>query len=87
MANTHKLLNTFCSEITLSTSKNNNLKTSRNALRSDIKDWFAEKGKKKPIFCWQGSFSMKTLVNPISGDYDLDDGVYLQGYEDVEMED
>ena len=87
MANTHKLLNMFCSEITISTSKSNNLKTSRDALRSDIKDWFDEKGKKTPIFCWQGSFSMKTLVNPISGDYDLDDGVYLQGYEDVEMED
>lgn len=86
MANTHKLFNDFNSEITLSTSKTNNLKTSRDALRSDIKEWFDEKEKKQPNFCWQGSFSMKTLVNPISGEYDLDDGVYLQGYEDTEME-
>ena len=31
---------------------------------------------------------MKTLVNPPSGgDYDLDDGVYLHGYEKMKMED
>lgn len=76
----------FDNEIKLSTSKCNKLKTSRNALRTDIKEWFSENDKKQPKFCWQGSFAMKTTVNPISDDYDLDDGVYLQGYSDNEDE-
>ena len=76
MANTHSLFQDFCSNITLSQTKSNSLKTSRNALRSDIKSWFSDKDKKQPSFCWQGSFSMKTVVNPFSGgEYDLDDGV------------
>lgn len=88
MANTHSLFQDFCSNITLSQSKSNSLTTSRNALRSDIKSWFSDKGKKQPTFCWQGSFSMKTVINPLSGgEYDLDDGVYLHGYEDKEMAD
>ena len=58
MANTHSLFQDFCSNITLSQAKSNSLKTSRNALRSDIKNWFSDKGKKQPTFCWQGSFSM-----------------------------
>lgn len=86
MANTHSLFQDFCSEITLSQAKSNNLKTSRNALRSEIKHWFSEKGKKQPSFCWQGSFSMKTLINPLpGGEYDLDDGVYIHGYKETEM--
>lgn len=88
MADLHKLFQTYNGKITLTTNKRDSLKTSRNALRKDVKDWFSEKGKKQPSFCWQGSFAMKTLVNPLDGsDYDLDDGVYIQGYEDKEMED
>ena len=30
---------------------------------------------------------MKTLVNPIEGEFDLDDGIYLQGYEDLDFDD
>lgn len=88
MANTQSPFQNFSTEITLSTSKNNSLKKSRNALRSDIKTWFSDKEKKLPSFCWQGSFSMKTVVNPPSnGEYDLDDGVYLYGYENIKKED
>ena len=88
MANTHDLFQTFCGEITLAPKKRDSLKTSRDALRSDIKDWFSEKNKKQPKFCWQGSFSMKTLVNPLNGsEYDLDDGVYLQDYDDADEDD
>lgn len=87
MVDTSALFFDFNSSITLTTAKGNALRTSRNALRSDIKKWFNEKGKKQPSFCWQGSFSMKTLINPIDGkEYDLDDGIYLQGYENVEMD-
>lgn len=84
--NLHRSFIEFDEKIKLSISKSNQLKTGRDALRTDIRDWFSEKDKKQPKFCWQGSFAMKTTVNPISGDYDLDDGVYLQGYSNNENE-
>ncbi len=84
--NLHRSFIDFDGRIKLSTSKSNQLKTGRDALRTDIRDWFSEKDKKQPKFCWQGSFAMKTTVNPIFDDYDLDDGVYLQGYSNNENE-
>ncbi len=88
MADTNNLFQTFCSNITLSTSKSNSLKKSRDALRGDIKSWFNDNDLTQPKFCWQGSFSMKLLINPLNGnDYDLDDGIYLQGYSDTDKED
>ena len=53
-------------------------KGSRDALRDRIKKDFKEKGRKQPKFFMQGSFSMNTTINPLSAEYDLDDGVYLQ---------
>ena len=83
MANMHSLFLDFDEKIKLTPTKSNNLKTSRNALRKDIKDWFEDEGKKQPNFCWQGSFAMKTTVNPLGDhEYDMDDGVYLNGYSD-----
>lgn len=88
MADLHELFQKYNGKITLSSTKRDSLKTSRNALRKDIKNWFSEKEKKQPNFCWQGSFAMKTLVNPLNdSDYDLDDGVYILGYEDKAMDD
>lgn len=85
MANTHSLFKDFYSKINLADTKKESLKTSRNALRLDIKNWFSDKGKNIPRFCWQGSFAMKTVINPIdNGEYDLDDGIYLQGYDSYE---
>lgn len=84
--NLHSSFIEFDDKIKLSQSKANKLKASRDALRTDIKEWFTENDKKQPKFCWQGSFAMKTTVNPISNDYDLDDGVYLQGYSNDEKE-
>lgn len=81
MANTNSLFLSFDEKIKLTTAKSDNLRRSRDALREDIKQWFDDNGKLKPSFCWQGSFAMKTTVNPINGDYDIDDGVYLSGYE------
>lgn len=81
MANIHGLFTSFSDEITLTTAKSNSLRTSRNALRNAIKTWFSDRDKEQPNFCWQGSFAMKTTVNPLSnGEYDIDDGVYLSGY-------
>lgn len=87
MADLNKLFSEFNNKISLSSSKSNSLKVSRDALRADIKKWFSEKNKTQPKFCWQGSYAMKTVVNPMgSKEYDLDDGVYIQGYENQDME-
>jgi hypothetical protein len=87
MADLNKLFAKFNETITLSSTKKENLKTGRNALRKKIKDKFTEKGRTNPKFCGQGSFMMKTTVNPIDGEYDLDDGIYIQGYSDKEQAD
>lgn len=87
MANLNNLFGNFNSEITLSKNKRESLKTSRDALRADVKDWFSDNDKIQPSFHGQGSYSMKTLINPINGkDYDIDDGIYINGYEDSEMD-
>ena len=82
MANMHLLFLDFDSEIKLSTTKSDDLRRGRDALREDVKGWFSDNSKQAPSFCWQGSFAMKTTVNPINGtEYDIDDGVYLNGYD------
>lgn len=81
MADMNELFLTFNDKIRLSSTKKDNLKRSRDALRSDIKSWFEDNDKSKPNFCCQGSFAMNTTVNPVEEkDYDMDDGVYLNGY-------
>lgn len=88
MSNLDKLFKKFHDEVSLSSTQEDNLRRGRDALREEIRKWFADQEMPQPNFCWQGSFSMKTTVNPIRGDeYDLDDGVYLNGYEDTEVED
>ncbi len=85
MADLDHLYIQFQDKIALTKSKTDSLKRSRNALRVDIKEWFSENNKKQPTFCWQGSFAMKTVINPLNGyEYDLDDGVYIQGYDGIE---
>lgn len=86
MADLNKLFLSFNTEITLNSEKKENLRTGRNALRKKIKDKFKEKDRNQPKFHGQGSYMMKTTVNPIDGEYDLDDGVYLQGYSDKEID-
>lgn len=80
MANCHDLFSTFLAKVRLSEAKKTSLRTSRNANRDRIKDHFREVLKKAvPKFNGQGSYNMHTIVNPLDGDYDIDDGVYLQG--------
>lgn len=86
MADINDLFSSFNETITLAGTKADNLRRGRDALRSEIKHWFSENDKNQPSFCWQGSFAMKTTVNPIGdGEYDLDDGIYLSGYSDTEL--
>ncbi len=87
MADLNKLFYKFNETITLTTAKSDSLKKSRDALRADIKNWFSDKDKRQPKFCWQGSYAMKTVVNPLGDkEYDLDDGVYIQGYEEQDID-
>jgi len=83
VANSHDAFQSYNSSITLTSAKTNSLQTSRDALRKIIRDYFDENDMYCPKFCWQGSCAMKTIVNPIDDDYDIDDGIYLQGYENT----
>ena len=79
MANLHNEFQTFHERVALSQGKKESLKTSRDALRDHIRKHFREQLKLKvPEFRSQGSFEIDTTVNPLDGEFDVDDGVYLQ---------
>ncbi|MBF7082791.1 hypothetical protein IT084_07330 [Desulfallas sp. Bu1-1] len=79
MANCHDLFNKFHEEITLNSDKKEYLRTSRDAIRDKIRKYFKDTKKvKAPKFHGQGSYMMGTTVNPLDGEYDIDDGIYLQ---------
>jgi len=79
MANCHDLFEEFYGKIILANGKRQNLKQARKALRDRIRSHFENIRKEKsPRFSGQGSFYMSTIINPIDGEYDIDDGVYLQ---------
>lgn len=79
MANCHDLFQKFYDEINLTLSKKNSLRTARDAIRDKIRKHFEDTmGEETPKFHGQGSYAMSTIVNPLDGEYDIDDGVYLQ---------
>ena len=66
--------------IKLSSAKKTELRISRNAVRSDIEKYFDDYRPNHIVnFKGQGSFVMNTTILPISGEYDVDDGVYIFG--------
>ena len=72
MADINELFKTFNDNITLTNSKSDDVRTGRDALREKIKKWFKDNDKLQPDFCWQGSFAMKTTINPLDDkEYDL----------------
>ena len=88
MATLHKEYNSFNSEIKLTSTRKESLKTSKKSIRKRIQKWFTENkpDELQPKFGGQGSFEMNTTVNPIpvtdeDGNrilkYDLDYGVYF----------
>lgn len=80
MADCHDLFQNYLEKISLTEAKRENLRGIRNANRSRIKEYFREVLKKEPpLFYSQGSYMMRTGINPLDGEYDIDDGVYLQG--------
>lgn len=80
MANCDSLFKKFYSKIILTESKQEDLRSAREVLRSRIRTYFKNKLEEAaPFFHGQGSFYMKTIINPLPGKkYDIDDGVYLQ---------
>jgi hypothetical protein len=95
MANNHDQFVAFNDTIELTKTKKDTLNGNRKALRSTIKKYFDDNkpNEIKPKFRSQGSFVMKTTVNPIARksndgkkdlyNYDIDDGVYFVGDEEV----
>ncbi|MEK5177816.1 cyclic GMP-AMP synthase DncV-like nucleotidyltransferase [Paenibacillus odorifer] len=79
MSNCNDLFASFHDEIYLHSEKKESLRTSRNSIRKKIKKYFKETlGLTEPKFYGQGSYMMNTMVNPIEGEYDIDDGIYIE---------
>jgi len=79
MANCHDLFLEFYDKIVLPETKKESLRKAREAIRDRIEKKFVEAGRTPvPLFRDQGSYAIHTIVNPINGEYDIDDGVYLQ---------
>ena len=77
MADCSDLFSKFDDSIKLSSTKKAHLRSSRNALRKKLKAKFKEKGYEVK-FHQQGSLAMSTIITPVDGDYDIDDGCYMQ---------
>jgi hypothetical protein len=79
MADLKNEFGTFHDRIALTSGKKSALRKSRDAIRARIRSHFSESLKLKvPKFLGQGSYAMGTTVNPLDGEFDIDDGVYLQ---------
>jgi hypothetical protein len=79
MSNCHDLFDNFHEKIYLHSDSKKTLRKSRNAIRNKIIKHFNEVLKiSQPKFYGQGSYMMNTTVTPIDGEYDIDDGIYLQ---------
>jgi len=79
MANLNSEFKTFHDRIALTSAKKESLREGRDAIRDRIRKYFRENLKvKSPKFLGQGSYAMGTTVNPLDGEFDIDDGVYLQ---------
>jgi len=70
--------------IKLDSTRETYLKTSRDAIKNTIIRYFKNNDKTEPTFKSQGSFKMKTIINPkdTNDEYDIDYGVYLN-HEDI----
>lgn len=81
MADTHRLYKQFEENIRLNGTAEENLRASKSAIDKRIQKHFQDHERDTPIFFIQGSFKMRTTVDPINSDYDLDNGTFLQGYD------
>lgn len=77
--NFDKHFKNYHGNIKLTPAKKSSLRGNKDALRNKIKSAFRDKGRiPVPTFFIQGSFSMHTTINPLTQQYDIDDGLYLQ---------
>lgn len=80
MANCHKLFLDFNTAIALDSGRKETLRTSRNAVRERIRRYFRDKQNSlfsRLKFHGQGSFMMNTIIEPLDGEFDIDDGIYF----------
>jgi hypothetical protein len=88
MANLHAKFGKFHDKIALTSAKKKFLRTSRDAVRERIRKYFRDTLKVKvPKFHQQGSFPMVTTIIPLNGEFDVDDGVYLQHLDETDDSD
>lgn len=77
------LFKKFNENISLTDTYKKKIRTGRDAIRTKIDNYFVDEGLKKPKHHTQGSYPMHTAILPLDDeDFDLDNGVYLQGYEE-----
>lgn len=88
MANCDSILKKYDNMMRLDEDKREILKEKRDSLDDIIKKYFQEKELKTPSFKGQGSFTMKTIINPKNEEtsYDIDYGVYVN-IKDVKKDD
>ncbi len=85
MADCNDLFQKFLSEINIKPDCSKNLQRGREAIKREIENYFSNKLKVgKPDFYLQGSYSLKTMIEPLNpkDEYDLDDGIYLKHTDD-----
>ena len=87
MADLNKEMKKFHETIALSSGNKESLRRSRNAIRECIRRYFRDTLKLTvPKFQGQGSYSMHTMINPLDGEFDIDDGVYLQHLDEYDID-
>ncbi|CAM4527401.1 CBASS cGAMP synthase [Paenibacillus xylanexedens] len=84
----HDLFTEYHTTIYLTSDKKEELRKSRNAIREKIRKYFKDELQLTvPKFYGQGSYMMNTTIVPIDGEYDVDDGVYLEHLKSKDEED
>jgi len=79
MADLNNEFKIFHDRVALTSGKKKSLRKARDAIRERIRKYFREYLEVEvPKFRGQGSYAMGTIVNPLDGEFDIDDGVYLQ---------
>jgi hypothetical protein len=84
MANSHKNFLAYLTELNLTSTQEDRLRTSRDALVNRIEDDFRKKDRLQPDDESQGSYALETQNRPIDENFDLDHGIYLKHYKDSE---
>lgn len=78
MADCNSSFKSFYQKIDLTDKRKKDLAEVRDAVRKKIENYFKSELKVSlPTFRQQGSFPIRTAINPLDGEYDIDYGIYL----------